>query len=310
MNSFSFRHINIHRIAFTSILLLNFGYSNLAFSYEPNAHFSLEITETPYRKNEKGRELIARIYKPIGHGPFPVILDFHGGAWNAKDRFAEEPMDKALAQSGLVVVAVDLTLAKQSPYPANLQDASYAIRWVKYHASDWNGEIKKLGVYGSSSGGHVAELLLMKPNHPVWNDLTFKENTSLNSNIDFLVVRSPISNPRARYENAVEKKRSNMIQNNVNYFVPWSSIDEANPQAILDRHENVNLKPILIMQGELDDNVLPAVQMHFCETYNKAGGECTIEIFPGSEHEWVATPSLQTDRAQDRARQFIANQLR
>ena len=173
MNSFSFRHINIHRIAFTSILLLNFGYSNLAFSYEPNAHFSLEITETPYRKNDKGRELIARIYKPIGHGPFPVILDFHGGAWNAKDRFAEEPMDKALAQSGLVVVAVDLTLAKQSPYPANLQDASYAIRWVKYHASDWNGEIKKLGVYGSSSGGHVAELLLMKPNHPVWNCLLY-----------------------------------------------------------------------------------------------------------------------------------------
>ena len=310
MKAHSMRHISIQHFAFIGILLLSFGFSSQVFSYEPNAHFSLEIQEVTYRKNAQGRELIARIYKPIGQGPFPVIVDFHGGAWNAKDRFAEEPMDKSLAQSGLIVVAVDLTLAKQSPYPANLQDASYAIRWIKFHAHEWSGDSNLLGIYASSSGGHVAELLQMKPDHPIWSALIFEENTSLNSSVNFLVLRSPISNTRARYENALEKKRPNMIQNNVNYFVPWSTIDEANPQAILDRHERVSLKPILIMQGELDDNVLPSVQMHFCETYKKAGGDCTIEIFPGSEHEWVATPGPQTDRAQDRARQFIAQQLR
>jgi acetyl esterase/lipase len=283
--------------------------STSAFSYEPNSHFSLEINEIIYRQNPQGRKLIARIYKPIGSGTFPVIIDFHGGAWNAKDRFAEEPMDKALAQSGLIVVAVDLTLAKESPYPANIQDASYAVRWVKYHAKEWNGEVKKLGIYGSSSGGHVAELLQMKPDQADWNSIAFNDNLSLDSRVDFIVVRSPISNPRARYENAVEKKRSNMIQNNVNYFKPWSTIDEANPQAILDRREPVRLVPILIMQGELDDNVLPPVQKHFCESYNQAGGACSIEIFTGSEHEWVATPGPQTDRAQDMARQFIAKQL-
>lgn len=291
------------------LLLLSVGFSRAATSYDPNAHYSLEINETTYRINEQGRNLLARIYKPKAEGTFPVILDFHGGAWNAKDRFAEEPMDKALAQSGLIVVAVDLTLAKQSPYPANLKDASYAIRWVKYHAQEWSGDVKKLGIYGSSSGGHVAELIQMKPDQAVWNSLIFHENKRLNSNVDFLVVRSPISNPRARYENAVEKKRINMIQNNVNYFVPWNSIDEANPQAILDRREPVSLKPILIMQGELDDNVLPSVQLHFCESYNKAGGECRIEIFPNSVHEWVATPSVQTNRAQELARTFIAEQL-
>ena len=48
---------------------------------------------------------MARIYQPKGAGPFPTVLDLHGGAWNRKDRFAEEPMDRALAASGVLVVA-------------------------------------------------------------------------------------------------------------------------------------------------------------------------------------------------------------
>ena len=55
--------------------------------------------------------LMARVYRPTGAGPFPTVLDLHGGAWNAKDRNAEEPMDRALAASGVLVVAIDMTLA-------------------------------------------------------------------------------------------------------------------------------------------------------------------------------------------------------
>ena len=54
---------------------------------------------------------MARVYQPNGPGPFPTVLDLHGGAWNAKDRKAEEPMDRAIAASGVLVVAIDLTLA-------------------------------------------------------------------------------------------------------------------------------------------------------------------------------------------------------
>jgi acetyl esterase/lipase len=108
--------------------------------YNPNAKFDLKITEVPYRTNASGRVLKARIYEPIGNGPFPTMLDFHGGAWNNKDRLAEQPMDQAIAKSGVLVVAVDLTLAGDAPYPANVQDASYAIRWVKHHAAQRHGD--------------------------------------------------------------------------------------------------------------------------------------------------------------------------
>src|SRR5438132_11168611 len=132
-------------------------------AYDPAARFDLAVSEVEFRRNAAGRMLMARIYQPKGPGPFPTVLDLHGGAWNRKDRFAEEPMDRALAASGLLVVAVDLTLAPEAPYPACVQDANYAVRWLKVNAATWNGDAAKIGVYGSSSGGHVAELLGMRP---------------------------------------------------------------------------------------------------------------------------------------------------
>ncbi len=93
-------------------------------AYDPAARFELVVSEVELRRNTAGRMLMARIYQPSGPGPFPTVLDLHGGAWNRKDRFAEEPMDRALAASGLLVVAVDLTIAPEAPYPACVLDAN------------------------------------------------------------------------------------------------------------------------------------------------------------------------------------------
>ncbi len=128
-------------------------------AYDPAAKFEVTVSEVEMRRNSAGRMLMARIYQPKGAGPFPPVLDLHGGAWNAKDRHAEEPMDRAIASSGVLVVAIDLTWAKEAPYPASIQDANYGVRWLKSKAATWNGNPSKLGIYGSSSGGHVAELL-------------------------------------------------------------------------------------------------------------------------------------------------------
>src|SRR2546430_10800819 len=121
-------------------------------AYNPAAKFDLKVSEVEFRRNAAGRMLMARIYQPQGKGPFPTLLDLHGGAWNRKDRRAEEPMDRALAASGLLVVAVDLTVAPEAPYPACVQDANYAVRWLKTKAATWNGDTSKIGIYGSSSG--------------------------------------------------------------------------------------------------------------------------------------------------------------
>src|SRR5262247_1073615 len=154
--------------------------------YDPHAKFDLKVSEVEYRKTKAGRSLMARIYQPVGTGPFPTVLDLHGGAWNAKDRKAEEPMDRAIAQSGVLVVAVDMTLAPEAPYPASVQDANYGVRWLKWKAASWNGEPSRIGVYASSSGGHVAELLVMRPNDPRYNAIPLPQAPGLDARVAYV----------------------------------------------------------------------------------------------------------------------------
>ena len=278
-------------------------------SYDPVAKFELNVSEVEYRRTKAGRPLMARIYQPAGAGPFPTVLDLHGGAWNAKDRKAEEPMDRAIAASGVLVVAVDMTLAPEAPYPACVQDANYAVRWLKTKARSWNGDPSKIGIYGSSSGGHVAELLAMRPHDARYNAIPLTGAPNIDASIAYIAMRSPISNTFARFQNAEKLKRDAMVKNNTTFFVPWDTIHESNPQEILDRHEAIQKVPFLIMQGGLDDNVLPAVQEKFAESYKAAGGFVQYRLFEGSEHEWVATQGPQTDRAREMVKAFIAQHV-
>jgi acetyl esterase len=279
-------------------------------AYDPAARFDLAVSEVELRRNSAGRMLIARIYQPKGPGPFPTVLDLHGGAWNRKDRFAEEPMDRALASSGLLVVAVDMTVAPEAPYPACIQDANWSVRWLKVNAATWNGDPSKVGVYGSSSGGHVAELLAMRPRDPRYNSIPLAGAQNVDATVAYVAMRSPVSNTSARYENAERRRNESMMKNNKVFFNPWETIHEGNPQEILERDEKVTLVPILIMQGALDDNVLPEVQEKFAKTYRAAGGDCDYRLFENSVHEWVAEPGPQTDKAVQVAKEFIARQLK
>ena len=285
------------------------GRSAMKTAYDPAAKFELKVSEVEFHRTPKGRQLMARVYQPQGPGPFPTVLDLHGGAWRRKDRLAEEPMDRAIASSGVLVVAIDLTLSDEAPYPASVQDANYGVRWLKAKAAEWNGDPLKIGVYGSSSGGHVAQLLAMRPRDQRYTAIPLAANPSLVATVAYVATRSPISDTYARYQQAERMKRASMIENNTIYFNPWDTIHEGNPQEILDRREPVTLVPMLIMQGALDDNVLPAVQEKFTATYRAAGGACDLTIFEDSEHEWVAKPGPQTDRAREMVKAFIARQL-
>src|SRR5262249_11823770 len=111
-------------------------------------------------------------------------------------------------------------------------------------------------------------------------------------------------------EEGESRKRKAMIENSRIYFNPCETIHEGNPQLILERREPATLVPMLIMQGALDDNVLPALQEKFAATYKAAGGVCELTVFEGSEHEWVAQPGPQTDRAREMVKAFIARQLK
>ncbi len=281
----------------------------MAVLYDPSKQYEIKVRDVEYRRDPV-RTLMARIYQPRGEGPFPALLDVHGGAWNDQDRTANAPVDERLAASGILVAAIDVRLANEAPYPASVADVNFGIRWLKSNAVAWNGDPETIGALGSSSGGHVIELCAMRPRDPRYTAYPLPEAPHLDATLAYAVARSPISDPFARYEQAKKMRRENLIKNSEIYFNPWENIFEGNPQRILERGEPVTLPPMFVLQGELDDNVLPSVQERFAATYRAAGGEIDIEIYPGCDHRWIIQPGAQTDRAIEMIKAFIARQLR
>ena len=124
--------------------------------------YDIEVEDVTYvRHGDKA--YLARLYKPKGAGPFPVIVDLHGGAWCNQDRTNDKVICEALARSGVLVAALDFRMPPDAGYPASLADINYAVRWVRANAAKLKARPDKIGYIGISSGGHQAMLAAMRP---------------------------------------------------------------------------------------------------------------------------------------------------
>ena len=162
-------------------------------------------------------------------------------------------------------------------------------------------------MYGSSSGGHVAELLAMRPRDPRYNAIPLRADArGVDATVAYVAMRSPISDPYARFQHAEKMKREAMMKNHTTFFKPWETIHEGNPQEILERHEPVTLVPLLIMQGALDDNVLPARAGEVRRDLQ--GRRRRVPVSSCSRAASTSgspTPGPQTDRAREMVKDWI-----
>src|SRR5438552_1192534 len=78
------------------------------------------------------RQIMARVFKPEGSGPFPVYVDLHGGAWNNGDLNDRTGLGEYLAERGVVMVTLNFRHGPDG-YPTTLQDINYGVRWGKAH---------------------------------------------------------------------------------------------------------------------------------------------------------------------------------
>jgi acetyl esterase/lipase len=81
--------------------------------------YNVDIADVEYI-NHGGAPLLAKLFKPQGSGPFPIMLELHGGAWVRGARENGDAANEALAKTGVIVAALDFRT--QDPYPASLAD--------------------------------------------------------------------------------------------------------------------------------------------------------------------------------------------
>ena len=276
--------------------------------YEPAARFEVEMTDLVYLEHQSG-SLVATIYQPQGEGPFPGLLDVHGGRWFLNDRSSDHHMNSALAASGMVVVAVDFRLAPQHPYPAQIIDTNYATRWMKAQAGQLNIDPASVGAMGCSSGGHTVALNGMRPKDPRYAAIPLPGGEDVDASLRFMLCCWPVLDPHARYTWAIEIGDDRFIGPTESYFGDHASLHEGNPQGALERGEAVELPPAIIIQGTNDSNIPLFIPQKFEASYRAAGGHVELEWFPGMPHLFGNTPGAESDRAIELMKAFVARRL-
>ena len=102
-------------------------------------------------------DLAYRLYRPDGDGPSPIVVYFHGGGWVLGTQDSDDPLCRDLCvRSNAIVVSVNYRHAPEARFPAPVDDALAAVRWVADHAIELGGIPGPIVVAGWSAGGNLA----------------------------------------------------------------------------------------------------------------------------------------------------------
>jgi acetyl esterase len=234
-----------------------------------------------------GKPLLARLYLPRGGGPFPGVVEVHGGAWTMNDRLSNASIDQPLAASGAVVMAIDFRMPPEARYPASIADINLAVRWLKARARTYGGRPDWVGLFGTSSGGHQVVLAAMRPDDPRYRALPLPDAPQVDARVGFVISGWGVLDPLLRYHLAKKAGNAELVENHHAFWSDEATMSEASPPAILDRGEKVHLPPALVFGGDSDEWVPVETMRRLVAGWQKAGGEIELQLYKGAGHGFM-----------------------
>ncbi len=256
----------------------------------------LRVADTP---------LLARIYQPAGPGPFPAIVDVHGGVWTTHDRTQNATIHEHLAAEGIVVAALDFRMPPDARYPDPVAEINFGIRWLKAHAAEFGSEEALVGGMGTSSGGHQLLLNVLRPDDARYAQLPGGRGTAA---LRYVIVGWGVADPLQRFLMAQERGLTRLLDAHAAYWPSVDAMSEGNPQTMLADEKTRDLPPLLYLQGTDDDNLTPDMAQRFVAAYRAAGGSAELELFAGEPHTFVTKSPAATSAV--RARKLIVDFIR
>ncbi len=112
-----------------------------------------------YVENGHERQVLDLFVPESAARPLPLIVWIHGGGWAAGDKSGCPPLRQGFAERGYAVASLNYRLSQHAIFPAQIEDCKAAIRWLRAHAKEFNLDPDRIGVWGSSAGGHLVALL-------------------------------------------------------------------------------------------------------------------------------------------------------
>lgn len=267
---------------------------------------SLEVTihrDLRYA-NPHGKQLLADLYLPKQDAArLPVIVWLHGGGWRLGDRRLAPDLQRYFAQAGFAMASIEYRLSGEAIFPAAVEDVKTAVRWLRASADTYGLDPARIGLWGSSSGGHLAALAALSG--PGVFESPASEYSGYSSEVqavmdgygpvDFLEMDAQRTAAGVVSDDPESVKlpkdlRSNSADSFESLFLgaPITTCRDLVRQANPVTYARASAPPFLIMHG-LADSAVPAKQSELLyeALAAHAGNEVTLGLITGLGHGFL-----------------------
>jgi acetyl esterase/lipase len=261
-------------------LVVTLSWANLTLSQEqakrPSPPAVKVWRDLPYIEHGGPRNRLDLYLPENVHGALPVVVWIHPGAWQQGSK--ELCPAVLLVAKGYAVASVNFRLAQDAAFPAQIEDCKAAIRWLRAGAAKYRLDAAHIGVWGASSGGHLASLLgttgRVKELEGTGGNL--EQSSRVQAVVDWFgpadftlphKLDSDAASVVALLIGPADAKNREKLR-------------RASPVTYVDR----DAAPFLIMHGDEDDVVPVAQSESLAAALKKAGVEAKLVIIKGSGH--------------------------
>lgn len=325
---------------FTSLIFFLSGCSNNQDKNRPSQQgggLGKNLADTSYIKNKQlgisygsqSKTQTLDIYFPNEQSSqaYPVIILFHGGGFmmgNSRGKDLEGAILSSV-QHGYAVVSVNYRLSGEAAFPAAINDAKAAVRWVKAHASEYHFNGDKIAVWGGSAGGNIAAMIGTTAKLPYLGQNDNPENMQYSSAVqavvdwfgplDFLSMDKQFEDSGminrkvpggAEATSAADSPESKYLGKQITLDPQWTK--QADPGSYIHDIEAATAPYFLIQHGT-NDNFVPIQQsVNFANALKKKLGEDKVKIIllEGAGH---GTPEFNSKENLDKVHEFLSKVL-
>ena len=268
------------RLLSWSLLLLGMSLLASCVGYAPKGQGEKVHRDVVFASTGE-RDLRLDLYVPDTEKPPPVVIWMYGGSWKFGWKDVHVVL-RDLTRHGIAVASIEYRFSREAPYPAQLEDARAAVRWLQRHGAAYGVDPGRIGVSGESAGAHLAALLGVIDGPP---------------DIRAVCALSPPANLVTLYEKHAWTGNQT-IPNLLHARLPAHNelAEEASPTFLVRR----GASPFLILHGRLDPLVPIQQSEELHEALQKHGVESTLKVLPDKAH-WF---SINKDQLAEVARFF------
>jgi len=256
---------------------------------------SFELKKNIAYANHDGVELTGDLYIPAGNGPFPLIVNVHGGYWRRGSRDTFQYWGPYLAERGIAGFTISYRLTKRgkSTFPGVVNDVRSAVQFMRGNASDHRLNPDRFALWGNSAGAHLAAMVALAGDGPLFKGAYPNDpHTAVSTKVKVLIGTYGIYDLMAQWKQSqIQNPGDNLVesllgatpaQNRRLYF-------DASPISYATTDNNKTA--VFLIWGTEDDVVdYRAQSLEFMTALKQAEFQARPCVVSGAPHYWLSDP--------------------